>query len=104
MTYSQKSKVSTNKPNPLHFSQWHKVPKRKGLSSNKVHLIGIKSFSKRHGRQWELKQFLGKKNKAIRSKIQGEGDPQLLPQIRISIVKDNECIEILFPVVYCKDI
>lgn len=28
---SQKSKVLTNKPNPLHFSQWHKVPKRKGF-------------------------------------------------------------------------
>lgn len=46
ITHSQKSKVSTNKPNSLHFSQWHKVPKEKVLSSNKTHLIGIKRFSK----------------------------------------------------------
>ena len=29
ITQSQKSKVPTNKPNPLHFSQWHNVPKEK---------------------------------------------------------------------------
>ena len=46
ITHSQKSKVLTKKPNPLHFSQWHKVPKRKGLSSIKVNLIGIKNIFK----------------------------------------------------------
>jgi hypothetical protein len=29
ITNSQKSKVPTNKPNPLHFSQWHKYRKEK---------------------------------------------------------------------------
>ena len=29
----KESKVPTNKPNPLHFLWWHKVPKLKGLSS-----------------------------------------------------------------------
>ena len=29
------SKVPTNKPNPPHFLWWHKVPKRKDLSSKK---------------------------------------------------------------------
>ena len=46
ITHSQKSKVPTNKPNPLHFSQWHNVPKRKGLSSINTHLIGIKKIKK----------------------------------------------------------
>ena len=47
ITQSQKSKVPTNKPNPLHFSQWHNVPKRKGLSSINAQMIGIKNIVKK---------------------------------------------------------
>jgi hypothetical protein len=42
ITNSQKSKVPTNKPNPLHFSQWHKYKKKNGLSYINTHLMGIK--------------------------------------------------------------
>ena len=36
MSNTQKIKVPKTKPNPLHFSLWHKVPRRKGLSSTKT--------------------------------------------------------------------
>ena len=62
ITHSQKRKVPTNKPNPLHFSQWHKVPKRKGLSSIKVNLIGIKKhFQKGKEDNGSQKDFLERK-------------------------------------------
>jgi hypothetical protein len=34
ITTPKESKVLTHKPNPPHFSLWHKAPKGKGLSSN----------------------------------------------------------------------
>ena len=37
-----------------------------------------------------------KENKAIRSEIQGGDDPQMIPQTRISIVKDKRSIGIIF--------
>ena len=67
ITHSQKSNVPTNKPNPLHFSQWHKVPKRKGLSSIKVNLIGIKNIFKKARKTTGATKISWKENKAIRS-------------------------------------
>ena len=62
ITHSQKSKVPTNKPNPIHFSQWHKVPRVKGLSSIKVNLIGIKKhFLKGKEDNGSHKDFLERK-------------------------------------------
>ena len=63
---SQKSKVLTNKPNSRHFSQWHNVPKIKGVSSKNKHLIRIKRFYQKifqRGKEdtWELQRFLGNK-------------------------------------------
>ena len=94
ITHSKKSKVPQNKPSPLHFSRWDEVPRRKGLSSTRT-IQTIKKqkhedFSTRQGRQREPQQISSKEIKAIRGEFQGEDDPQMLPQTRISIVKDNE--------------
>ena len=66
ITHSQKSKVPTNKPNPLHFSQWHKVPRGKGLSSIKVNLIGIKNIFKKARKTTGATKISWKENKAIK--------------------------------------
>ena len=39
---TKRSKVPKNKPSPLHFSWWHKVPKTKNVCLSKRHVIGIK--------------------------------------------------------------
>ena len=41
-------------------------------------------------------KFSWQENKAIRSKIQGEDDPQKLPHTRVPIVKDKKYIGINF--------
>jgi hypothetical protein len=102
ITSSQKSKVATSKPNPLHFSQWHQVPKRKSLSSINTHLIGIERWDKvnqenpkedKKDKGSQINYFA--RNKANRSKSQGEDDPQNLPHKRIHFVKDKNYIGII---------
>ena len=62
----QTEQGSTNKPNSIHFSQWHKVPRGKGLSSIKVNLIGIKNIFKKARKTTGATKISWKENKAIK--------------------------------------